>query len=70
MPQLEKVTAFVTRHVGDAAKLPVFRHGRSGIQVPAGTVEEEPPTVAGLGSKPPWARGFRSQFMPQTRPPQ
>jgi 8-oxo-dGTP pyrophosphatase MutT (NUDIX family) len=37
---LGKVTAFVTRGVGAAAELLVFRHGRSGVQVPAGTVEE------------------------------
>jgi 8-oxo-dGTP pyrophosphatase MutT (NUDIX family) len=39
VPQLEKVTAFVTRGVGNAAELLVFRHARSGVQVPAGTVD-------------------------------
>jgi 8-oxo-dGTP pyrophosphatase MutT (NUDIX family) len=38
VPQLEKATAFVTRGVGNAAELLVFRHARSGVQVPAGTV--------------------------------
>jgi 8-oxo-dGTP pyrophosphatase MutT (NUDIX family) len=47
VPQLEKVTAFVTRGSGDAAELLVFRHERSGVQVPAGTVEAgEPPAAA------------------------
>src|SRR3712207_8484965 len=44
---LGKVTAFVTRGVGEAAELLVFRHGRSGVQLPAGTVEEgEAPAAA------------------------
>jgi 8-oxo-dGTP pyrophosphatase MutT (NUDIX family) len=48
-PQLEKVTAFVTRGIGDAAELLVFRHARSGVQVPAGTVEDgERPDAAVL----------------------
>jgi 8-oxo-dGTP pyrophosphatase MutT (NUDIX family) len=35
-----KVTAFITRGRGAGAQLLVFRHGASGVQVPAGTVEE------------------------------
>ncbi len=47
VPQLEKVTAFVTRGDGEVAELLVFRHDRSGVQVPAGTVEAgEPPDLA------------------------
>jgi 8-oxo-dGTP pyrophosphatase MutT (NUDIX family) len=47
VPQVEKVTAFVTRGTGEAAELLVFRHGRSGVQVPAGTVEaDESPNSA------------------------
>jgi 8-oxo-dGTP pyrophosphatase MutT (NUDIX family) len=35
-----KVTAFVTRGVGESAQLLVFWHTGGGIQVPAGTVEQ------------------------------
>jgi 8-oxo-dGTP pyrophosphatase MutT (NUDIX family) len=49
VPQLEKVTAFVTRGLGNAAELLVFRHARSGVQVPAGTVDVgETPTDAAV----------------------
>jgi 8-oxo-dGTP pyrophosphatase MutT (NUDIX family) len=40
MAAQRKVTAFVTRGAGEAAELLVFWHTASGIQVPAGTVEE------------------------------
>jgi 8-oxo-dGTP pyrophosphatase MutT (NUDIX family) len=40
MDELRKVTAFVTRGRGREAELLVFRHGISGVQVPAGTVEQ------------------------------
>jgi 8-oxo-dGTP pyrophosphatase MutT (NUDIX family) len=47
--QLEKVTIFVTRGAGAASEMLVFRHGRSGVQVPAGTVEAgEAPEVAAI----------------------
>jgi hypothetical protein len=35
-----KVTCFVTRGSGEAAEMLVFWHDRSGVQVPAGTVED------------------------------
>ena len=37
---LEKVTAFVTRGMGHAQELLVFRHPNGSVQLPAGTVEE------------------------------
>ena len=45
---LQKVTAFVTRGVGEDAELLVFRHPHAGLQLPAGTVEvdESPPAAA------------------------
>ena len=44
----QKVTAFVTRGVGEDAELLVFRHPHAGLQLPAGTVEvdESPPAAA------------------------
>lgn len=46
---LEKVTAFVTRQGPAGLDLLLFRHPDSGIQLPAGTVEEgEPPEQAAL----------------------
>ncbi len=44
---VDKVTAFVTRRRAEAAQLLVFYHDRSGVQVPAGTVESgESPNAA------------------------
>lgn len=40
MDAQRKVTSFVTRGAGEAAELLVFWHLNSGIQVPAGSVEE------------------------------
>ena len=44
---MEKVTAFVTRGIGESAELLVFAHPTAGIQLPAGTVEimERPETA-------------------------
>lgn len=39
--QLEKVTVFLTRGAGEATELLVFRHERSGVQVPAGTADPD-----------------------------
>jgi 8-oxo-dGTP pyrophosphatase MutT (NUDIX family) len=38
---VEKVTAFVTRSSGIGRELLLFEHPHAGIQIPAGTVEEE-----------------------------
>ncbi len=47
MTPLEKVTAFITRQTPDGVDLLLFRHPTSGIQIPAGTVEEgETPKIA------------------------
>jgi hypothetical protein len=40
MDAQRKVTCFVTRRSGESAELLVFWHDRSGVQVPAGTVED------------------------------
>lgn len=40
LPYLEKVTAFVIRRAGPADELLLIRHPTSGIQLPAGTVDE------------------------------
>ena len=37
---IEKVTAFVTRYNNSALELLLFKHPNAGIQIPAGTVEE------------------------------
>ncbi len=39
--RLEKVTAFVTRTGSSGIELLLFRHPNAGIQLPAGTVEED-----------------------------
>lgn len=43
---IEKVTAFVTRGPANARELLVFRHPSGGIQLPAGTIEENEPVEA------------------------
>jgi 8-oxo-dGTP pyrophosphatase MutT (NUDIX family) len=40
---LEKVTVFVTRGTADARELLVFRHPMGGVQLPAGTIEQNEP---------------------------
>ena len=46
---IEKVTAFITRPVGDTHELLLFEHPAAGIQIPAGTVEvDETPAAAAL----------------------
>jgi len=40
---LEKVTAFITRPAPRGVELLLFRHPNAGIQLPAGTVEEDEP---------------------------
>jgi 8-oxo-dGTP pyrophosphatase MutT (NUDIX family) len=37
---IEKVTAFITRESGDGHDLLLFKHPNAGIQIPAGTVED------------------------------
>ena len=45
---IEKVTAFVTRTTGQGPELLLLEHPFAGIQIPAGTVEEETPEQAAL----------------------
>ena len=45
---IEKVTAFVTRSTGQGLELLLLEHPFAGIQIPAGTVEEETPEQAAL----------------------
>ncbi len=45
---IEKVTAFVTRPTGEGLELLLLEHPFAGIQIPAGTVEEETPEKAVL----------------------
>jgi 8-oxo-dGTP pyrophosphatase MutT (NUDIX family) len=43
---LEKVTAFITRPGGNGPEILLFQHPHAGIQIPAGTVEEDEPLDA------------------------
>jgi 8-oxo-dGTP pyrophosphatase MutT (NUDIX family) len=45
---IEKVTAFVTRTTGEGFELLLLEHPYAGIQIPAGTVEDETPQAAAL----------------------
>ena len=45
---IEKVTAFVTRTTGEGLELLLLEHPFAGIQIPAGTVEDETPEEAVL----------------------
>ena len=45
---IEKVTAFVTRTTGKGLELLLLEHPFAGIQIPAGTVEDETPEEAAL----------------------
>ena len=48
-PPYAKVTAFITRHVGQGRELLVFRHPSAGVQLPAGSIEPgEPPVEAAI----------------------
>ena len=45
---IEKVTAFVTRTTGEGLELLLLEHPYAGVQIPAGTVEDETPEEAVL----------------------
>ncbi|MFN2241802.1 MAG: NUDIX domain-containing protein [Anaerolineae bacterium] len=45
---IQKVTGFVTRHTGNGLDLLLLEHPYAGIQIPAGTVENESPEEAVL----------------------